>query len=299
MHYSPLRYPGGKNKLSKFIAKICVDNNIHSHYVEPYAGGASVALYLLIEGIVEKITINDIDRSIYAFWHSVLKNTNKLCRLIEETEINIDNWYKAKQIQKNKKNAKLLELGFSTLFLNRTNRSGILNAGVIGGKAQNGTYKIDCRFNKKKLIEKIKLISKHKKYITLKNIDALNLIEEIKTSSNNSQTIFYFDPPYYLKGKSLYLNYYEHDDHKLVCDAIKSIKTIRWLVSYDDTCEIKQLYKGTKQTQYSFFHCANQSKLGNELLFFSPELKLPKNINPLSSQPQQEGLSQKIHHHQK
>ena len=84
MFYSPLRYPGGKNKLSKFISKICIDNNINGHYVEPYAGGASVALHLLIENRIKKITINDYDRSIYAFWHSVLWDTNKLCGLIEK-----------------------------------------------------------------------------------------------------------------------------------------------------------------------------------------------------------------------
>ena len=133
MFYSPLRYPWGKNKLAKFIAQICIDNNVHNHYVEPYAGGASVALYLLIENKVNSITINDYDRSIYAFWYAVLKNTNKLCKLIEDTDINIDNWKKAKEIQKNKQKATLLDLGFSTLFLNRTNISGIINAGVIGG----------------------------------------------------------------------------------------------------------------------------------------------------------------------
>jgi DNA adenine methylase len=122
-----------QNKLSKFIAKICVDNNINSHYVEPYAGGSAVALHLLIEQKVKKVTINDFDRSIYAFWHAALKNTKKLCDLIENTEINIENWKKAKEIQKNKSKEKLLDLGFSTFFLNRTNISGIINAGVIGG----------------------------------------------------------------------------------------------------------------------------------------------------------------------
>ena len=73
--YSPLRYPGGKNKLSAFIAKICIDNNINGHYVEPYSGGASVALFLLLEGFVNKITINDKDRAIYAFWYCVLNKT--------------------------------------------------------------------------------------------------------------------------------------------------------------------------------------------------------------------------------
>ena len=153
MTYSPLRYPGGKNRLAPFIGKICFDNKITEHYVEPYSGGASVALFLLFEGFVEKITINDKDRSIYAFWYSVLNQSEELCNLIEETPITINEWKKQKEVQKNTDNVTLLELGFSTFFLNRTNRSGIIKAGVIGGYKQENIYKLDCRFNKEDLIK--------------------------------------------------------------------------------------------------------------------------------------------------
>ncbi|MCK4729828.1 MAG: DNA adenine methylase [Candidatus Aenigmarchaeota archaeon] len=283
MFYSPLRYPGGKNKLSKFIAKICLDNNINSHYVEPYAGGASVALHLLLEKKVKKITINDYDCSVFAFWHSVLKNTKKLCDLIKSTEINIENWQKAKNIQKDKKNAELLDLGFSTFFLNRTNISGIINAGVIGGLKQNGKYKIDCRFNKKELIRRIKAIAKHKKQINLYNLDALELVKKIQKESNNKQTIFYFDPPYYLKGSTLYMNHYKDNQHKEVASAIKKIKNIYWIVSYDNTPEIENIYKWVpikRKKKYSFNHSAYRARKGKEILFFSK--KLIHGNNPLS-----------------
>ena len=151
MNYSPLRYPGGKNKLSAFIAKICIDNNIDGHYVEPYCGGSAVALFLLLEGFVKKISINDKDRSIYAFWYSVLNYTDQFCNLIQNAELTIKEWRVQQDIQKNKEEEGLLSLGFSTFYLNRTNRSGIINAGVIGGVNQNGNYLIGCRFNKKKL----------------------------------------------------------------------------------------------------------------------------------------------------
>jgi DNA adenine methylase len=265
MFYSPLRYPGGKNKLSKFIAKICIDNNINGHYVEPYAGGSAVALHLLIEQKVERVTINDFDRSIYAFWHSVLKNKKKLCDLIENTEINIENWQKAKGIQKNKSKAKLLELGFSTFFLNRTNISGIINAGVIGGIEQKGKYKINCRFNKKDLIRRIKLIAKYKKKIDLYNLDALKLIKKVQKESNNNKTIFYFDPPYYLKGSSLYMNHYKDNQHKEVADKIKNIKNTNWIISYDNTPEIEKIYSWVSSKfikKYSLNHSAYKSRKG-------------------------------------
>lgn len=275
MLYSPLRYPGGKNRLAKFIAKVCVDNNINGHYVEPYAGGASVALYLLIEGKVKYITINDYDRSIYAFWYSVLNNTEKLCAKIEKIEVNIENWEKMKNIQKKKKTASLLELGFSTFFLNRTNRSGIINAGVIGGIKQNGEYKINCRFNKSELIERIKFIAKYRKNIKLYKKDALKLIEKIQIESNNSNTIFYFDPPYYLKGSMLYMNHYNDEQHNEIAKKIKSIKNIHWIVSYDDVPQINKLYNWALSKKYSLKHFAYSVKKGDEILFYSKKINIP------------------------
>ncbi|MFA5574394.1 MAG: DNA adenine methylase [Brumimicrobium sp.] len=283
MNYSPLRYPGGKNKLSSFIAKICIDNKINGHYVEPYSGGAAVALFLLLEGFVEKITINDKDRSIYAFWHSVLNNTNKLCDLIENAELNIPEWRKQKEIQANKEKADLLSLGFSTFYLNRTNRSGIINAGVMGGIEQNGNYLMDCRFNRIELIQRIRNISKHKKNIRLYRKDAIKLIDKIQEEAKNDNIIFYFDPPYYLKASTLYMNHYEDDSHKMVSDKIKAIKNIKWIVSYDNVPEIQKLYSDYPKKEFSFKHTAYESREGKEIMFFSDNLVQPdiKDYNPI------------------
>ncbi len=282
-HYSPLRYPGGKNKLSAFIAKICIDNNINGHYVEPYSGGASVALFLLLEGFVSKITINDKDRSIYAFWYSVLNRTNELCDLIENAELSISEWKKQKVIQSNKKTIDILSLGFSTFYLNRTNRSGIINGGVMGGIEQNGNYLMDCRFNKKELVQRIRLIAKHKKYIRLYRKDAVKLIDKIQQEADNENIVFYFDPPYYLKASTLYMNHYEVESHKMVSEKIKAIKNIKWIVSYDNVPEIQELYSECNNKEFSFKHTAYESRMGKEIIFFSNNLIQPKikNYNPI------------------
>jgi len=283
MFYSPLSYPGGKNKLSAFIAKICLDNNINGHYVEPYSGGASVALFLLIEGFVQKITINDRDRSIYAFWHSVLNKTNQLCELIENAELSIEEWKKQKAVQSNKKMADLLELGFSTFYLNRTNRSGIINAGVMGGIEQNGNYLMDCRFNKAELIQRIKNIASHKKNIRLYKKDAVKLIDKIEQEDQNDNIVFYFDPPYYLKASTLYMNHYEDKNHKKVSDKIKSIQNIKWIVSYDNVPEIQKLYAECPKKEFSFKHTAYEIREGKEIIFFSENIEQPEieDWNPL------------------
>ena len=270
MFYSPLRYPGGKNKLAKFIAKICVDNNINGHYIEPYAGGASVALYLLIENKVKEITINDIDRSIYAFWHSVLYKTDELCQLIENTPINIEVWERQKTVQKEKKYTNLFSLGFSTLFLNRTNISGIINGGVIGGKKQNGNYKMDCRFNKYEIIRRIKLISSYRKFIHIHNKDAIDLVKEMKSKNNLKNAIIYFDPPYFLKGPSLYMNAYDKEEHIKVSKMIRGLRNVHWIVSYDDVDEINKMYSWVKnKLSINLVYTAHKIKRGYEILFFS------------------------------
>lgn len=279
--YSPLRYPGGKNKLAKFVALICEKNNISGHYVEPYAGGASVALYLLIKGYVKEITINDLDRGIYAFWYSMLNDTEKFCKKIRNTEITFENWKKFKKIHFNAKTAKLFDLGFATFFLNRTNHSGIIDGGIIGGLDQKGKYKIDCRFNKKDLIERIKLIASHRKNIHLYNLDASDLIDKIQKENKDPNTIFYFDPPYYLKGPSLYMSYYKKNDHKEVSNKIQKIKNMRWIVSYDNVPETRELYENFRRREYALTHTVYKVREGKEILFFSNNLSVPRIYNPI------------------
>ena len=273
MHNSPLRYPGGKNKLSKFIASICMENNISDHYVEPYAGGSAVALHLLFNRYVKKVTINDMDRSIYAFWYSILNNTKKFCNRIEQTKVTIKNWHEEKEIQKNKNDESLFDLGFSTFFLNRTNYSGIIDGGVLGGVGQQSQYKIDCRFNKKDLIDRIEKISKFKNKIQISNMDALILINKNQKRSFKKNILYYFDPPYYIKGMSLYMNYYKNNDHENLAKTIKKIQGSRWIMTYDNTPKILNLYKHYKNKKYSLYHTANYIHRGKEILFFS------KNIN--------------------
>jgi DNA adenine methylase len=296
MFYSPLRYPGGKNKLSAFIAKLCIDNKINGHYVEPYSGGASVALFLLMEGFVSKITINDRDRSIYAFWHSALNKTKELCEKIENAELTIEEWKRQKAVQSNKKSAGLLDLGYSTLYLNRTNRSGIINAGVMGGIEQKGSYLMDCRFNKSVLIQRIENIARYKKNISLYNKDAIKLIDKIQFEAQNDNVVFYFDPPYYLKASTLYMNHYEDKNHKKVSDKIKSIKNFKWIVSYDNVPEIQKLYMDCPKKEFSFKHTAYEIREGQEIMFFSQNIEQPKieDWNPLRFKLKREKATAKI-----
>ena len=216
--WSPLRYPGGKGQMYKFVLDIIYKNNLLGcNYIEPFAGGAGIAIRLLLEGKVDSIYLNDYDRSIYSFWYSIVNETERFIKKIESTEVNIESYYIQKEIQKRKDEVDLFELGFSTFFLNRTNRSGIISSGPIGGYDQKGKFKIDCRFNRNSLVKLIKTISYKREHIFLYNMDAKDFIYEI-TKENS---FFFIDPPYYNKGKDLYVNFFNHEDHELLAEVIK------------------------------------------------------------------------------
>lgn len=210
---TPLRYPGGKGKLTNYLVKLIDINMLDGcEYVEPYAGGAGVAINLLLSNKASNIHLNDLNNAIYCFWKSVLDDTEHLCYLIENTSVNMDEWYKNKEIINNQDQHSSIEIGFATFFLNRTNRSGILLGGVIGGKEQLGKWKLDARFNKGNLISRINKISECKKNIHLYNQDAKEFLSST-VSTFPKNTLIYLDPPYYVKGKGLYQNHYRHDDH--------------------------------------------------------------------------------------
>jgi len=269
---SPLRYPGGKDKTYQYI-KYLVDENHITTYIEPFAGGAAVALKLLFNGDVKKIVINDFDRSIYSLWKTILLDTERLIQLIKTTDITIDEWYRQKDIQNNKDTVDELSLAYSTLFLNRTNRSGIIKAGVIGGKGQNGDYKLDCRFNKSDIINRIRKIASFSNSIEVHNLDAIDFIK--KVIKNTRRSLTFFDPPYYDKGPDLYTNFYSHEDHVELAKTIKSLMRNRyWILTYDIAESIEKLYSNYNLHKYYLNYSIAKPTKGQEFIFFS------KKINP-------------------
>jgi len=99
-------------------------------YIEPYAGGAAVALHLLLETNLPQIIINDIDQAIYSFWSVVKDNPEELCRRISKVRIDMAEWQKTKNLFKL---PRILAVSISLsrlFFMNRTNRSGVLLGGV-------------------------------------------------------------------------------------------------------------------------------------------------------------------------
>lgn len=273
--FSPLRYPGGKGKVARFVASVVRSNGLSDGtYVEPYAGGAAVAWELLLTGVVRRVEVNDISRPIYAFWKSVLDNTDALISMIADTAVNTEEWAKAKHVFGHPEEHDDLQLGFAMFFLNRTNRSGILNGGMIGGRQQTGRWKIDARFTKPDLLDKIARIASMRTRITLTNMDAVAFIES-RQQAWSKQTLVYLDPPYYVKGGQLYYDSYSHADHAAVAAKVTAMENVKWMVSYDDAPEIHHLYAGSNWLRYSIGYSARDHGVGSEAMFFHPSLKVP------------------------
>lgn len=282
IYNTPLRYPGGKGKFAPVVKSIFDFNKLSGgHYLEPYAGGAGVALELLYSGYVSDIHINDIDPAIYSFWKCITQNTEEFLKVLNDTPVTIEEWSKQKIILDNADHNDFLKLGFAAFFLNRTNRSGILKGGVVGGRKQNGNYTLDARFNKENLKKRIERVGSNSSKIHVYNEDALHLIKKVDDFLPENSLV-YLDPPYYVKGQGLYRNFYNHDDHVEIKEALNEISS-KWIVSYDNCDEIRTIYSQFSMIDYDLNYSAYHKIKAKEVMFFCDSLAPPPIANDLFS----------------
>lgn len=274
--YTPLRYPGGKARFAPLIAEVIAFNNLTGgHYLEPYAGGAGVALSLLVDEIVEHVHINDADPAIADFWRTATQQSDQLVAMVASEPISMDAWHHWRGVMLGNVSGSELERGFATLFMNRTNRSGILKGGVIGGKAQAGSYKINARFMREELCSRLERIGAHADGIHVYEEDAHQLLLRCHQFLP-AKSLVYLDPPYYVKGAGLYRNFYKHEDHVRIAKLLGSDRFRRpWVVSYDNADEIKEMYAYATPYAYGLNYTAQRRYTGSEVMFFSKRIAAP------------------------
>lgn len=267
---SPLRYPGGKKDTYPYIKHLVEQNNIKT-YIEPFAGGAAVALQLLFNNDVQKIIINDYDPGIYSLWHTILNNPQELIKLINNTPITVDEWHNQKEIYAQGLALGELSFAYATLFLNRTCFSGIIKGGMLGGKSQEKNT-VDCRFNINDTINKINTIYAYRDRIQLYNLDAIDFIPNVISKTRYS--LSFFDPPYYKKGPDLYTNFYVHQDHIQLGRTIKRLMRNRhWILTYDIAEEIEKIYNHFDKDKYYLNYSVAKPTQGQEFIFFSKKIE--------------------------
>lgn len=271
-YISPLRYPGGKACLTNFIDDLIYLNDLQGcSYFEPYAGGAGAALGLLMAGAVSEIFLNDADIRIYSFWRALLSESRQFIDYIQQTPLTMDEWARQRDICSNPKNHNLFEVGFSTFYMNRCNRSGILTGGPIGGYKQDGKWRIDVRFNRDNLSSRIEILDKLKDSIHITNLDAIDFLKTTLPRGRKRENVFvYLDPPYVVKARKLYLNAYEAKNHVELARYITSQKTLPWMMSYDDCDLIRNLYSDRCTVQKLPIRYSLQIKRSAEELLITP-----------------------------
>lgn len=275
MFYSPLRYPGGKGKLAPLMELLIKQTGHYGGtYVEPFAGGAGIALELLEKEIVKEIVINDLDKGIYSFWRAILTETDRFIEDIRNAELSILEWNKQKSILENS-NKYSYELGFATFYLNRTNRSGIIKGGVIGGVEQKGKWLMDARFNKEDMIKRILRIAQKRENIHLYNKDVDSFVKNYLPKYQQNAFV-YFDPPYFGKGKQLYLNFFSYDDHVRIEQMINEQVNCDWVITYDDVPEIANIYQNHVLRKFDLNYSAGVKRKASEIIIFKNESMIPK-----------------------
>ena len=279
--YTPLRYPGGKARFAPFVGEVIRSNGLEGgHYLEPYAGGAGVALILLFDGHVSHVHINDADPAVAAFWRVATTMASALADKVADEPVSMEAWHHWRSVMLGTTEASELDRGFATLFMNRTNRSGILRGGVIGGKGQSGNYKLDARFMRDQICARLDRIGKHAEAIHVYEEDAHALLSRCHQFLPK-KSLVYLDPPYYVKGAGLYRNFYQHGDHERIAKLLGSASFRRpWIVSYDNVDEIRSMYAYARSFSYGLNYTAQRRYVGGEVMFFSEGLEAPIQIDP-------------------
>jgi len=278
--YSPLRYPGGKAKLTALLVRVMEHNGIrNAEYVEPFAGGAGAALRLLCEEYVDSIIINDADVRIWAFWEAITRHNEQFLDLLRDVSVSVDEWLTQREIYERRDLRSVLRLGFATFYLNRTARSGIVhNGGPIGGYDQQGKYKIGVRFNRQQLARRIERIGAYSDRIEVSRHDGLALLRYLARRRHRQGTFVYLDPPYYSKGRELYMNMMTHGEHAALARFLGRPRKLPWIMTYDNVREVRQLYSTFPHIAFNLTYSAYERREGQELLIHPTHLELPTEV---------------------
>ena len=288
MYYSPLRYPGGKGKLASFMESM-IDQLGHrgGTYIEPFAGGAGIAMELLLRNVISRIVINDYDKAVWSFWKAILTETDRFVEEIRTVPLTVDEWQKQHEILVTKNDKYSFELGFAAFYLNRTNRSGIIKGGVIGGQEQAKDWKMDVRFKREELVTRIQRIAARKKDIKLYNKDVNSFIKNY-VPLYEENALIYFDPPYFRKGQQLYMNFFNYKDHVRIEQEIREHVNCDWIITYDYEPQIEEIYHNYNLRLYDLNYSVSTKRKANELMIFKDGIIIP---------PDEELNSKKINIH--
>ena len=244
---------------------------------------------LLLKDDIEFVYLNDADLGIASFWEAIRTEPERLIDEIMTVEVSVNHWLEVRNRRKElieRFNARdeddpkyNFELGFLTFYLNRTNISGIIDGGCVGGMQQSGKYRIDCRFSRDGLASKVSRIAKKASSFAVSCMDGVDFLSEkfrvlLKENGYSlSDSLVYIDPPYVKQGKNLYFNSMGETEHRRLAGTLKNWTCENWFLTYDNSPLVKELYRGWDMRLLSVKYSANSRERASELAIFPPTLR--------------------------
>lgn len=252
--------------LKEYMKKL--DPTLEKVIAEPYCGGAGAALILLADGDADMVVLNDADLRVYSAWLAMLEEPERFVAKLSNVRLDIAEWLYHRDLVDGYSGSEYdFEVGFSTFYMNRTTRSGIiLNAGPIGGYDQRGKWKLDARFNVQRLTNQVLWLATNRHRIRLSNFDGLSFIDRERRMPAADNTLFFIDPPYVKAGGRLYYDGMSEAKHIALSDLLTTGNIRHWILTYDDAPLIRQLYRSQKCSNISVNYSLQSKRLENEIL---------------------------------
>ena len=138
----------------------------------------------------------------------------------------------------------------------------------------------DCSYERFSRLTPTAMISFDQMKVMRQNVSKLPYVKKNIDYNDAAypDTLLYLDPPYYKKGQGLYMNYYNDSDHTQICDVISKVNALHWVVSYDNSAFIKDLYKDFRSQEFELNYSANNNGKGTEVMFFSDNCRLTEEM---------------------
>lgn len=234
---SPFRYPGGKTWfVPAFRQWMQSLNKKPEVLVEPFAGGATIALTAVCEGWTDHAVLIELDPDVAAVWQVI---TSGDAPLLAEKILSFDLSLDSVKSELSHVAKDTLHLAFQTVLRNRTFHGGILAAGaglIKSGEAGKG---ISSRWYPQTLAKRFLALHVVRQRLTVLCSDAL---QSAQGYQRDSKCVFFIDPPYTAGGKKAGRRLYsffdlDHSELFRFCANIAG----DFVMTYDNAAEVVAL----------------------------------------------------------